>query len=210
VNDVEYCRDQYLPTAEIFQSGPHVNVLSGCWNILHSLQAGYETGKEFIFHVEEDIFVAPGFFEWHWNAHESDNYFVTCGRRHGHHHAMPKDFYSNPGTAYRRKSLELVIPHINDDYFKNTEKYVDKHWPQYKGMDGSLDDGMIRKIQRSVNGKVLCAEPRVCVHSGFHYYNRLPQYRNNGTTIQEKIQILREMLSKINREDRYTSDFESF
>lgn len=198
-------RDAYLPTAEVFQAKPHIKVQSGTWNILESLKAGYETGKEFLFLVEEDILVIPNFFEWHWDAHSRDNYFVTCGRRHGR---MPLDFYSNPGTCYRRNSFHKVIPHINDIYFGGPTSYVDKNFPTMIGMDGSLDDGLIRKVQRSVGGKVLCAEPRVCSHVGFHYYDRVPIYKNQGKTIQERIECLRVMLRDVDRNSKYISDLE--
>jgi len=205
LEEVNFCRDSFLPTAEIFQAKPHIKVQSGAWNILTSLKAGHETGKEFVFLVEEDILIAPNFFEWHWNAHQSGEYFVTCGRKHGR---MPSDFYSNPGTCYRRKSLDLVLPHINDTYFGGTTAYVDKHFPTMIGMDGSLDDGLIRKVQRSVGGKVLCAEPRICSHIGFHYYDRVPQYKNQGKTIEERIECLRIMLRDVDRNSKYISDLE--
>jgi hypothetical protein len=205
--DVEYCRDTYFPTAEIFRAGPHVKVLSGTWNILNSLKGGYETGAEFIFFIEEDVMVQPCFFEWHWAQHERENYFVTCGRRHGQ---MPLDFYSNPGTCYRRSALSYVMPHICDEYYADTTKYVDTKFPQYRGQDGSLDDGLIRKVQKSVGGKVLCAVPPVAFHQGFHYYDRLPEYRNTGVGIQDRIRVLEEMLPRVDRVDRYTHDFEPY
>ena len=205
--DVEYCRDTYFPTAEIFRAGPHLKVLSGTWNILNSLKCGYETGAEFIFFIEEDVMVRPEFFEWHWAQHEKEQYFVTCGRRHSQ---MPLDFYSNPGTCYRRGALSFVMPHICEEYYQDTTKYVDGRFPQYRGQDGTLDDGLIRKIQKSVNGKVLCAEPAVAHHQGFHYYNRIEPYMNRGNTVQERIEILREILPRVRREDRYTHDFEPF
>ncbi len=205
--DVAYVRDTYLPTADIYQANPHVSVLSGTWNILMALKDGYESGADYIFLVEEDVMVRPNFFQWHWATQASDDYFVTCGRRH---FRMPVDFYSNPGTCYRREKLAMVIPHINDEYFAGTDKYVDKHWPQFRGQDGSLDDGMIRKILKSVNGKAMCAVPPVAHHQGFRFYNRMDGFVNHGKTIQEKIESLREIVSRIDPTFRYTQDFEPF
>jgi len=207
VEEVTWIRDNFLPTAEVFEAKPHIKVLSGTWNILKSLQAGFETGKEFVFLVEEDILVVPSFCDWHWSTHESGDYFVTCGREYNR---MGPDFYSNPGTCYRREKLALVMPHINDTYFSGTEAYVNKQFPSQKGRDGSLDDGLIRKVIRSVGGKVTCANPPVAFHQGFHYYDRIPGYRNEGKTIQEKIQCLREILGRISKSDRYTSDYEPY
>lgn len=206
IQDVEYVRDTYLPTADIFQANEHIRILSGTWNILNSLKSGFESGKEYIFFVEEDVAVAPNFFDWHWQTHQSDDYFVTCGRRLNR---FPLDFYSNPGTCYRRAALAKVMPHICDAYFQNPEAYLNRHFSNMIGMDGFLDDGLIRKVQRTRGGKVLCAEPPVAAHQGFRYYNRLPEYINSGKTITEKISVLREMLPRISRTGRYTTDFES-
>jgi hypothetical protein len=205
--DVAYVRDTYLPSAQIYQANPHVRVLSGAWNILMSLKEGWETGAPYVFLVEEDVMVRPEFFEWHWKTQEEGDYFVTCGRKYLR---MPLNFYSNPGTCYRHDKLSLVIPHINEDYFKNTEVYVDKHFPQYRGMDGSLDDGLIRKIQRSVEGSVVCAEPPVAHHQGFHYYNRMEQFMNREAGIEARVARLRDILLTVNPLYKYTPDFEPY
>lgn len=206
--DVEYCRDTYLPTAEIFRAGEHVRVLSGCWNILNALQAGYETGAEYVFLVEEDVFVAPNFFSWHLDKHVEREFFVTCGRRHGR---MPRDFYSNPGTCYSRRALAQILPHVNSDFFRDTKAYLDKHFPTMIGKDGNLDDGLIRKVQRQTNGLVCCAEPAVAFHQGFHYYNRMNGFMNTGRTIIERIEFLRTLLPTLDpRGNKYVADYEPF
>jgi hypothetical protein len=205
--DTEYVRDTYLPTAEIFQAKEHISVQSGCWNILNSLKAAYESQKDYIFFVEEDVFVVKSYFRLHWNIHNSGNYFVIPGRKLGR---LPLDFYSNPGSSYRRKSLELIMPHINEEYFSDPSAYLDKHFPTMIGMDGVLDDGLIRKVQRASNGKVICTDPPTAYHVGFRYYGRLDPWVNRGNTIQERIEILREMLSKVDPKGRYSRDFEVF
>lgn len=208
LSDVEYCRDTYLPTAEIFRAGEHVKVLSGCWNILKALESGYQTGAEYVFLVEEDVFVAPDFFSWHLAKHVEREHFVTCGRRHGR---MPKDFYSNPGTCYSRQALTQILPHINADFFRDTRAYLDKNFPTMVGKDGNLDDGLIRKVQRSVGGRVCCADPAVAFHQGFHYYNRMGGYVNTGKTIQERIDFLRILLPTLNPKlNKYVADYEPF
>src|SRR5208282_417358 len=59
LKEVEYVRDTYLPVAELFRAHTHVIAPSGTWNILGSLKAGYETGADFIYLVEEDIMCYP-------------------------------------------------------------------------------------------------------------------------------------------------------
>lgn len=207
VNDVEYVRDTYLPTAQIYRANKHINVLSGTWNILQALKSGWETGAEYVCLVEEDVFVRPDFFQKHLEMQEGNDLFVSCGRRCGR---MPLDFFSNPGSMYKRDKLALVLSHINDTYFSDPAGYLKKYFPSMDGMDGPLDDGLIRKIIRSVDGKVRCAEPRICSHVGFRYYDRLEPYINKGQTIQERIQKLRELLPAVRRSDQYAGDFEYY
>lgn len=206
LKEVEYVRDTYLPTAEIFQAHTHVVAPSGAWNILNSLKAGWETGASFIYLVEEDVMVFPEFFKEHRRMQDSGDYFATCGRRCGH---MPIDFFSNPGTCYRREKLAHVIPHINMQYFADLPGYIERHFPGMNHAGSWLDDGLIRRVQISLREKVLCPEKPIAAHQGFHYYNKLEQWTTRGT-IQEKIEQLRKIIAEIDPTARYSRDFEPF
>lgn len=205
LEETEFVRDEYFPQADIFRAQTHVIAPSGTWNILQSLKNGYESGAKFVFLVEEDVLVRPEFFQRHYEMQESGDYFVTCGRRCGH---MPLDFYSNPGSCYKREKLGLVVPHIRMEYFANLSGYVEKYFPRMDDL-GVLDDGLIRRIMKSAGGKALCAEPRICSHVGFHYYGRLQPWIVSGT-IQERVEQLRKMLPTVDPMGRYSRDFEPF
>jgi hypothetical protein len=207
LNEVEYVRDTYFPEAQIYHAQNHPLVPSGCWNILNSLKAGWETGAEYITMVEEDVLVTPDFFKRHIEMQESGDYFVTCGRQLFY---LPENYYSNPGTMYRRDKLALVIPHINSAYFSDLHGYLDRHFgPMSDG--GVLDDGTIRRVMRSVGGEAKCAVPKICQHVGWHYYQKMAQYKNEGT-IQERVTWIREFLSDIparkKADPRYIGDLE--
>jgi hypothetical protein len=203
--DVDYVRDAYFPTANIYHATNHVLCGGGSWNILQSLKSGYETGADFIFLIEEDILIRPKFFDRHFEMQASGDFFVTCGRKLPNRDEF---YYSNPGTCYRREKLALVIPHINDKYFANQTAYLEQHFPDMQDA-GVLDDGVVRRVMQSVGGKALCAIPPIVSHVGFHYYGRMPQFTVEGT-LPEKIEKLRVLLTKINPADRYSSDFEPY
>jgi hypothetical protein len=204
--EVEYVRDTYLPVAEIFRAHTHVVAPSGTWNILNALKAGYETGAEYVFLVEEDVMICRNFFDRHREMQASGDYFVTCGRRYGR---MPIDFYSNPGTCYRREKLAHVIPHIDMPYFVDLPGYTERHFPNMADL-GILDDGLIRRVMRSVNGKAICADPPCAVHQGFHYYDKLEPWLNRTGSIQERIARLRNIIAGMDPMARYSKDFEPF
>jgi hypothetical protein len=205
LGEVEYARDEYFPTAEIYRAYNHVLLPSGVWNILHALRSGYESGADLIFMVEEDIFVRSEFIERHVEMQASGDFFVTCGRQLPN---LPLDYYSNPGTCYRREKLGLVVPHINEKYFADPRGYLNRN---FGVMDdaGILDDGLIRRVMRSTGGVAKCAVPAIAFHQGFHYYDKMAQYKTSGP-IQDRIAQLRVILEKVSPDDRYTHDFEPF
>jgi hypothetical protein len=207
LSEVEFVRDEYCPRATIFHAGNHILAPSGCWNILHSLKSGWETGSEYIFLVEEDVLIKPEFFQRHIEMQVSGDYFVTSGRKLFY---LPEDYYTNPGCCFRRDKLALVIPHINLAYFADLSGYLDRKFgPMSDG--GSLDDGLCRRVMRSVGGKAKCAIPHIASHCGFHYYQKMAHYKNEGT-IQERILWIRNFLSDIparkKADPRYIGDLE--
>ena len=205
LDEVEYIRDEYFSTASIYHAQNHVLCPGGSWNILNALKQGWQSDANYIFLVEEDVMVRPEFFQRHLKMQQSGDFFVTSGRQR---RGLSADYYTNPGCCFRREKLELIIPHICDEYFADQAGYIRRN---FKICDdaGILDDGLIRRVMLSVNGRAMCAVPPIAFHQGFHYYQRIPQYCVQGL-IQDKIVQLKTMLAKINPEDRYTKDFESF
>ncbi len=205
LDETEYVRDTYFPTAEIFQAKNHPLTPGGCWNILQALKSGYETGADFVCLVEEDVLVRPDFFQKHLEMQASGDYFVTSGRTLPH---LGPEYYTNPGCCFRRDKLAHVIPHICDAYFADLTGYLERHFPLMDDA-GVLDDGLIRRVMRSVNGKARSAVPAIVSHIGFHYYNKMAQYRTEGL-IADRIAQLRVILERVDTKDKYTSDFEPF
>ena len=202
LDDVEYVRDLYYPSAQIYVAHPHVSAPSGAWNILNSLKQGYESGADRIFLLEEDVLVYPGYFEWSLQQHWA---FATCGRRVARHSS---DYYTNPGASFRSTNLACIIPHICAEFFADRRAYLDRTFGEM--CDASdLDDGLIRRVIRQQNGFVAYPEKPLVSHIGWQYYNKLDIYKNDGT-IQERIENLRAMMKQIKPADRYCGDFEPY
>lgn len=205
LDEVEYIRDQYYPSALIFRAGKHVDAPSGCWNILNALKSGYDTGADRVFLIEEDVMVYPNYFDWHIGAQYADLRTVTCGRfikRYG------ADYYTNPGSCWPSHILESVIPHINDDFFRDRRGYMDRVFGQWEEAS-DLDDGLMRRVIRSIGARITFPDEPVAVHQGYHQYGRSDMNRTFGT-IQERIDQARFLLSAINPTQRYYHDFEPY
>lgn len=205
LEEVDYVRDMYFPDAWIFHASEHVLAPSGCWNILHALKQGYETGADYIFLVEEDVLVYRDFFREHLRMQASGNYFATCGRLIPRHSGS---YYTNPGACFKREKLAAVIPYITSEFFENRRVFMDRTFGQ---MDDAsdLDDGLIRRVIRFVGGEVRYPEKAIVAHQGFHFYNHFYEYKTHGP-IKDRVSQLREMLASITPAGRYTKDFEPF
>lgn len=203
LSDFEYVRDTYYPEATIYHAREHVKAPSGCWNILNALKAGYDSGAELVFLIEEDVMVSEDYFSWSFEAHDDPDCFATCGRLRKEHSS---DYYTNPGACFKSESLRSVVPYITDGYFQNRRPYLDAAFGELSEAS-DLDDGLIRRVIRKLGAKILYPETPKVAHQGFHYYNRLPQFTVTGT-IAEKIAALRVLLDRVSPLDRYSKDFE--
>ena len=207
LDEIEYVRDTYLPTADIFEAKEHLPVVSGCWNILQSIRAGYQTGADLIFNIEEDVCVRPQYFSWAYEQMATGKYLAVCGRKDRFHYPVYGPLFTNPASCLRRDLVEQVIPHIKDEYFLNLRAYLDLHFGAWESQS-DLDDGLVRRIVRRMCGECAYPETPQCSHIGFRFYNKVYQYMNSGT-IEQRIQGLRVMLKRIKSTDRYARDFEA-
>lgn len=201
LQEVEYVRDQYFPTADILHAKAHISVLSGTWNILMSIKVG-STLADNVYLVEEDVMVFPHFFTWH----RSQTAEASCGRK------IPRyDLYTNPGSCLRRPLLEKLVPHINDDYFRDPGSYCERNFSQQ--FISYLDDGLIRRVIADNGMKWVFPETPVAAHQGFFGYGRYDITPMVGQTLEEKIANWPKMEETIltspdPRYKRYCADFE--
>jgi hypothetical protein len=218
--DFEYVFRNYFPknvggTFVIRDS--HIKVTSGCWNILESIRNGYNVGAEYVFLVEEDILVMPDFFEYHWEQMDRGA-IVSCGRRCRMFYPRSPGTYTNPGSALTRELLDALIPHVNDEFYKDTGGYMDREIGHVEGIHG-LDDGLIRRViwKNGWQDRVVYPpmETPMCAHTGFQAYENRFDFCHVDTTqsIQGKIDNLRHILKTIDRQGekaKYIKDLDPF
>ena len=207
LDEFEHVRDTYYPLADLYYAQEHTPCVSGTWNILQALKAGYDSGAGLVFLIEEDIMVRPDYFDWHRQEMATGQYLATCGRKDPRFYPLHPDLYTNPGSCLRRDLLERLCCHINDDYFVRLRAYLDEKFPVWDETS-CLDDGLIRRVIREMGGRVAYPEVAKCAHQGWKFYNRLDIYENKGT-IEERIVGLRKMIASVKPADRYAGDFES-
>lgn len=210
LDEVEYVRDTYFPTADILRAKSHVAALSGCWNILHALKSGYDSGANLVFLVEEDVMVYPDYFDWHVKAHEIWDLLdmpllATCGRYCSRY---LESYYTNPGACLSRALLTALVPHINDEFFADRRGYMDRTFGIWEEAS-DLDDGLIRRVIRATGATVRYPTDPAVAHQGYHQYGRSAGNKTSGT-ITERIEQLRLILAGIDSTQRYYRDFEPY
>lgn len=185
----------------------HIYAPSGCWNILNSLRDGYVSGARYVALIEEDVIIRPEWLDWSVKRMEFDHKILaTCGRqsrftaKYGH-------LYTNPGAVLSRRLLRELIPHINDTYFTDLGVYLDEHFPVWPEMS-NLDDGLIRRVIRKLNGYVHYPEKPMVAHIGYDAYEqRFAGYHAEGN-LEERVAGLRRLLRDLKPDDRLVGDLE--
>jgi hypothetical protein len=205
LEEIEYVRDRFFPAADILSAKHHLQVHSGCWNILNAIKVG-ATFAESVYLIEEDVMIFPKqFFEWHRSQTDE----ASCGRKLAN---FP--YYTNPGSLLRRPLLRQLIPHITDEYFKDTAAYCESNFPPAP-WTSTLDDGLIRRVMEWHGFDAAFPPSPVCAHQGFHWYGKADIVSTAGQSLDEKIENLPKMHEKIltstdPRFTRYCADFEPF
>ena len=195
---------------------PHVQVSSGCWNILNSIKDGYDMGVQWVFLVEEDVLVMPDFFERHW-AEMEKGAVVSCGRFCRLFGPRYPTIYTNPGSCLSRTFLEALVPHINDEFFRDTGGYMDRlQVPPVPGIHG-LDDGLIRRVMW-----LNCWEPvqppmdkPLCAHIGCQAVENRYSFvgLNVDAPVLQRAEQIRNFLKTIDRQGphaKYIRDLDPF
>lgn len=207
LDEVQYVRDKYFPTALIFRAQGHVYAPSGSWNILNAIKGGYESGADFVCLVEEDVMVRPNYMEYHekWHSLLFSEPVALCGRlieKYG------RDYYTNPGSSLSRSLLDCIVPHINNEFFADRVGYLSEHFPDWPEAS-PLDDGLIRRVIKQVDGRIYFPDKPVAVHQGFSGYQKIVGYKTEGS-IEDRIAQLRTILEKVDPNARYFADFEPY
>lgn len=190
----------------MFHARSHTRAHSGTWNILNSIKHASQSADR-VYLVEEDVMVYPYFFDWH----ESQTAPASCGRVHPGYESKEYNYF-NPGSCLRRPLLDLLVPHINEEYYADTRAYAKR---VFNADGGSfLDDGLIRCVMARAGMRGVFPESPVCAHQGFRYYNKLDIFTSEGTVL-ERMKKFDAMCHDIEhsadpRFKRYSTDFESY
>jgi len=193
------------------------------FNVLNGLLEAYKLSDNLIYIIEDDIFIGRDFFKFH-EAVQSNKLFCSIAtKNHNSNFTMLNDLnayyygysmdYQSLGVCMNKNSIDLIRPHINDDYFSNPQDYVSKNFNSFLGSSYCEQDGLIRRIREESNLEVAFPHIPRAYHAGFygyHRYSNLPKTK----TYEEKVSMLKricfskEEMKKVCLNDLYYFDSE--
>ena len=181
------------------------NTYGNSKNLLDALKRAYDAGAERIFLVEDDIMVAPDFFEWHEAVLEEVKPLVSCAtslNRSAHFqingpNAMDESIknpnaykkvwgpYSSHAAAFNKKDLGELLVVINQQL----------EWGEWRS--GKEQDILIQHIMGMISfpngGSVWPYVPRAW-NVGLHSYHINTGMKFNGI-LEEKCDALRRAIT---------------
>ena len=179
---------------------PEHSYMGNSMNVLEAYKEAYQTDAKFIYLVEDDVVVQPDFFTWHEAVQKTGDYFCSvayrCLRNTGtfinctdpEAYFTTAQDYASIGVGWRRERLAPVIKHACEEYYKNLEPYILKHFPCNRFCTSYAEqDGLIMRVMADVKG--ITAWPYVprAFHFGVNGYNRPRGPRLSYAEIKEMI-----------------------
>lgn len=179
-------------------------------NFLEAYKEAHATDARYIYLVEDDVLVAPDFFQWHEAVQARADYFVTVGwhnirNRHVQRCDDPTAYiettvdYSSIGVCWRRESLAAIVRHAHTEYYKDMAGYLRTTFPGNPIPCGQWTEqaGIIMRELLQVKDARTVAWPCVprCAHVGtygYHRYGLLSLSPLSGN-LQERVAVLREI-----------------
>jgi hypothetical protein len=150
------------------------------YNLLTAYKAAYETTAQYVFMVEDDVLIHPGFFEWHRHQHAHRHLGCSIAVKNPGHGA-----YASLGVCFRREMLRLVLPHTHGVYFRDMRKYCREKFPPSRF--DCEQDGLFARV---LNGhQVVWASTPLAQHVGWYGYHRRRSRRPHGTLTERYRQV---------------------
>lgn len=155
------------------------------YNLMTAYSDVFAVRYEYVFMVEDDVMVAPTFFQWHRDVHESESPACSIGVVQ----TPIMKGYASLGVCFQREELLGIVDHCCPEYFRDLKGYIRKRF-----RPSSFDfeqDGLICRVLEGK--KVIWATTPQAQHVGWYGYHRKKSVKPSGT-VRERYQKVKEIL----------------
>lgn len=208
---------------------PENGFYGNSYNVLGAYQKAFETDAQFVYLIEDDVFITPDFFRWHEAVQKEVDPFCSvagqCDRNPDKTGESAGGYfesseYASLGVCWKREKLEPVIEHAQVDYFHNPTPYVLKHFPKTNlGLKMMEQDGLVQRVMEKSFQKAVWAAVPKAYHVGLWGYHRsigLDAMTDAGLThlpLKEKIENLTKVVCNqewLNKVASFQTDLQAF
>jgi hypothetical protein len=178
---------------------PH-NHFNNTFNILEGYKEAFHSGYDYIYLIEDDVMLLPGFFEWHTRV-QKESVFVSCAGRHKDSldvvnpieenlndpdgRVFSDSAYSSAaGVCFPRASVELIAQRIAT---KAVYDWIDQDRQ-------SQQDKEIQRLMQSMGGRSVWPVAPRCYHEGWYGTGCTIAPRPSGL-LSDRISYIRNILS---------------
>ncbi len=156
-------------------------------NILRGYREAVNRTDDLVYMIEDDVMISTDFFNWHKKVHEVEKeIFCSIGSRNNNHDRSldleqdPSKYYKSHltyqslGVCFQKEILiDYVLPHANDSYYSNNQKYCPENYPASQlGNQWCEQAGLIRRIQEYNRFPIVYPFLPRAYHAGFYGKNR--------------------------------------
>lgn len=161
---------------------PENGFYGNSYNVLGAYAKAYETDSEYVYLIEDDVFITPDFFKWHEAVQKEGDYFCTIAGQCDRNPDMTgqtaggyfeSQQYASLGVGWKRENLRYVTEHNTIDYFHNPTPYIMKRFPSSTfGLWAMEQDGLIQRVMEEQLQKSAWAAIPKAYHVGLWGYHR--------------------------------------
>lgn len=153
------------------------------YNTMEALRWASEAGFDYVYLIEDDVFVYPDFFAWHRRAHLDDDIFASCAWTFNRHAPiadggdMWAPWYYSIGVCFAAAKLRLITRHANISYYSDMSGYIRDTFPNSILNVGDMaahweQDGLIQRVMEADGSQVCWPSLPKCAHMGWSGYNK--------------------------------------
>jgi hypothetical protein len=189
------------------------------FNVLNGMLTASKRSREFVFYIEEDLFVSRDYFRLMYSIHEKEpDIFCSIGTRCNNspwkvsdnreaYYLSNRPDYQSWASCFRKdKILEYIMPHFTKEYFTDPVKYCDKYFhDSFIGLKWTEQDGLIRRIVEKTDLKIAYPHVPRAYHAGLYGYNR-DQGKYAGMSFDQKLKFISGIVfnkEEMQKRDRY-------
>lgn len=154
------------------------------FNLLNGYKEAAKIADNFVFMIEDDIFVSNYFFDWHYVVNrDNPNIFCSIATRNNNstikttpswekYYLIDGD-YQSLGVCFKKEILNKILPFATEAYYRNPIQYCSNRFPHSKINGVHVEqDGLIRRVMELSRMPAAFSYHGLAYHAGFYGYHR--------------------------------------